>query len=129
MEASPDLDPAAAPGNGPPGRVPPDFHAAIELIGRRWAGAIVWVLAQRPHFFAELRHAVPGLSDRLLSRRLRELETAGLVARSVHDGPPARVSYALTEKGRALQPVLRDLRSWARRWNREGSSAKPGAGS
>ena len=52
----------------------PDFHAAIELIGRRWAGAILWALAERPHYFAELTTSVPGLSDRLLSRRLRELE-------------------------------------------------------
>jgi DNA-binding HxlR family transcriptional regulator len=94
----------------------PDFHAAIELIGRRWAGAILWALGERPHYFAELTSAVPGLSDRLLSRRLRELEAAGLVERSVHDGAPARVSYSLSEKGRALEPVLEDLKAWARRW-------------
>jgi DNA-binding HxlR family transcriptional regulator len=95
----------------------PDFHAAIELIGKRWAGAIVWVLAERPHYFAELSLAVPGLSDRLLSRRLRELEKEGLVERSVHSAAPPRVSYALTEKGRALEPTLRELRSWAQHWN------------
>ena len=104
--------------NGAPGpEVHPDFHAAIELIGRRWAGAILWALADRPHYFAELTTTVPGLSDRLLSRRLRELESAGLVERSVHDGTPARVSYALTEKGRALEPVLSQLEDWARAWN------------
>jgi DNA-binding HxlR family transcriptional regulator len=59
---------------------------------------------------------VPGLSDRLLSRRLRELEEAGLVERSVHEGTPARVSYALTEKGRALVPALTELKDWARAW-------------
>ncbi len=93
-----------------------DFRVAIELIGRRWAGAILWALADRPHYFAELTIAVPGLSDRLLSRRLRELEGAGLVQRSVHDGSPARVSYALTEKGRSLEPVLGRLEDWARTW-------------
>jgi DNA-binding HxlR family transcriptional regulator len=103
-------------GNGRPAHVCPDFHAAIELIGRRWAGAILWALAERPHYFAELTSSVPGLSDRLLSRRLRELEAAGLVERSVHDGTPARVSYALTEKGRALGPALSELKDWARRW-------------
>ena len=108
---------APARGNGHPARVCPDFHAAVELIGRRWAGAILWALAERPHFFAELAQAVPGVSDRLLSRRLRELEGEGLVERAVHDGTPARVSYALTEKGRALEPALRELRSWARSWN------------
>jgi DNA-binding HxlR family transcriptional regulator len=98
-------------------RVCPDFHAAVELIGRRWAGAILWALADGPAFFADIAAAVPGLSDRLLSRRLRELEAEGLVERSVHPGAPARVSYALTEKGRALEPTLRELRSWAKRWN------------
>jgi DNA-binding HxlR family transcriptional regulator len=107
---------SATPANGRPTYVCPDFHAAIELIGRRWAGAILWALAERPHYFAELTSSVPGLSDRLLSRRLRELEAAGLVERSVHDGTPARVSYALTEKGRALGPALSELKDWARRW-------------
>jgi DNA-binding HxlR family transcriptional regulator len=107
---------SATHGNGRPAQVCPDFHAAIELIGRRWAGAILWALAERPHYFAELTSSVPGLSDRLLSRRLRELEAAGLVERSVHDGTPARVSYALTEKGRTLGPALSELKVWARRW-------------
>lgn len=117
MEARSGAERAANRATGRFAHVPPDFHAAIELIGKRWAGAIVWVLAERPHFFAELAHTVPGLSDRLLSRRLRELEAAGLVERSVHPGTPARVSYALTKKGAALEPALRELRSWARRWS------------
>ncbi len=96
--------------------VSPEFHAAIELIGRRWAGAILWSLSERPHYFAELTASVPGLSDRLLSRRLRELESAGLVARTVSEGPPARVSYSLTEKGHAVEPVLSELATWAGDW-------------
>jgi DNA-binding HxlR family transcriptional regulator len=94
----------------------PDFHAAVELVGKRWAGAILWALAEGPHYFAELKQAVPGVSDRLLSRRLRELEGEDLVERSVHAGSPARVSYALTDKGEAIVPALRELRSWAKRW-------------
>jgi len=94
----------------------PEFHAAVELIGRRWTGAILWALADRPLYFAELTACVPGLSDRLASRRLRELESIGLVERAVHDGAPARVSYALTEKGRSLGPVLAQLDEWAREW-------------
>ena len=109
-------DGATPHATGRPAGVCPDFHAAVELIGRRWAGAILWALSERPHFFAELAVAVPGLSDRLLSRRLRELEKADLVERSVHDGAPARVSYALTEKGRALEPAMVELRDWARSW-------------
>lgn len=100
-----------------PARVCPDFHAAVELVGRRWAGAILWALAEGPAYFADITTAIPGLSDRLLSTRLRELEAEGLVEREVHPGAPARVSYALTEKGRALEPALRELRGWAKRWN------------
>ncbi len=98
-------------------RVCPHFHAAVELIGKRWTGAILWALCERPHYYAELSMAIPGLSDRLLSRRLRELEAEGLVERSVHAGSPARVSYALTDKGEALAPAIHELNAWARRWN------------
>lgn len=98
-------------------RVCPDFHHAVELIGKRWAGAIVWTLCERPHYFGELSQAVPGLSDRLLSCRLRELETEGIVRRVVHAGNPPRVSYSLTEKGDALRPAIHELRAWAQRWN------------
>jgi DNA-binding HxlR family transcriptional regulator len=100
-----------------PAQVCPDFHHAVELIGKRWAGAILWALAERPHYFAELSQSVPGLSDRLLSRRLRELEEEDLVERSVLPGTPPRVSYALTEKGLALKPAITELSDWAKRWN------------
>jgi len=89
----------------------------VELIGKRWAGAIIWALSERPHFFAELSQTVPGLSDRLLSRRLRELEAEGMVKRTVHVGAPPRVSYALTQKVKALRPAIRVLRVGARHWN------------
>lgn len=97
----------------------PHFHAAIELIGKRWSGAIIWALADTPMRFADLKRAVPGLSDRLLSRRLRELETAGLISRSVEDAVPVRVSYELTEKGRSLRPAIQSLREWACQWHQE----------
>jgi DNA-binding HxlR family transcriptional regulator len=102
--------------DGRPVKVCPDFHEAVEMVGRRWTGAILWALCDGPQYFAGLRDAVPGMSDRLLSARLRELEAEGLVERSVHSGAPARVSYALTKKGRALEPALRELRDWARSW-------------
>ena len=102
---------------GEPARVSPEFHHAVELIGRRWSGAIIWALAERDHYFGEVCQAIPGLSDRLLSRRLRELEAEGLVRRSVHSGTPPRVSYGLTEKGEALRPAIEELGAWARRWN------------
>lgn len=102
----------------PPG-VCPHFHAAIELIGRRWTGAIVFALTEGPLRFGELARAVPGLSDRLLSRRLRELEREGLVLREVEPGSPVRVTYSLTEAGAALRPVLGELKAWANRWQAE----------
>ncbi len=114
MEAAP-LQPSGA--STRPAYVCPDFHHAVELIGKRWAGAILWALAERPHYFGELVQSVPGLSDRLLSRRLRELEAEGLVERSVKPGNPPRVSYALTPKGEALQPAIHELGAWAKRWN------------
>jgi DNA-binding HxlR family transcriptional regulator len=94
----------------------PHFHAAIELIGKRWTGAIVSALGEGPMRFGELGKAVPGLSDRLLSRRLRELEDAGVVEREVEDGAPVKVVYSLTEKGTDLGPAMSELRAWARRW-------------
>jgi DNA-binding HxlR family transcriptional regulator len=94
----------------------PDFHAAIELIGKRWTGAIVSALTEGPMRFGELAKAVPGLSDRLLSQRLRELEDAGVVVRAVEPGTPVRVSYSLSKKGADLRPAISELRAWARRW-------------
>jgi DNA-binding HxlR family transcriptional regulator len=98
----------------------PHFHAAIELIGKRWTGAILCSLTEGPLRFGELARAVPGLSDRLLSQRLRELEEEGLVGREVVPGAPVRVTYSLTEKGAELGPAIRELRSWARRWKQTG---------
>ena len=105
---------------GPPSSVCPHFHAAIELIGKRWTGAIVCALTERPMRFGELRQAVPGLSDRLLSQRLRELEEEGLVEREVEAATPVRVTYSLTEVGAELTPAIRELRAWAKRWKQTG---------
>jgi DNA-binding HxlR family transcriptional regulator len=100
----------------------PLYHEAIELIGKRWTGAIVGVLMEsqpQPLRFSELSHAVPELSDRLLSERMKELEARRIVERTVHAGPPVRVQYRLTPMGRDLAPALSELKSWARRWLRE----------
>jgi DNA-binding HxlR family transcriptional regulator len=102
------------------GAVCPHFHHAIELIGKRWTGAIVCALTEGPMRYCELGKAVSGLSDRLLSQRLRELEEEGLVERQVEAGTPVRVTYSLTEAGRQLDPVFSELKSWARRWKKTG---------
>jgi DNA-binding HxlR family transcriptional regulator len=92
------------------------YHQAIELIGRRWTGAIVSILFRGPMRFHTLISAVPGMSERLCADRLRELEVAGLVSRHVLPGPPVGVQYALTEAGADLQESLSALGAWAHRW-------------
>jgi DNA-binding HxlR family transcriptional regulator len=99
----------------PPGECCPHLHEAIELIGKRWSGAIVYVLltSPTPMRFSEVGSAVPQLSDRLLSERMKELEARGIVERQVHAEAPVRVEYELTTMGRELEPALRELRRWA----------------
>jgi len=95
----------------------PRFHYAIEVIGRRWTGAILMLLVQQSSArYNELLAAVPGISDRLLSERLRELEAENIVERCVDPGPPVRVSYRLTASGRELQPAIYALARWAETW-------------
>ena len=95
------------------------YHHAIELIGKRWTGAILLVLMDGPLHFSEIRDLVPDISDRLLSERLKELESESIVERRVIDGAPVRVEYSLTEKGAALEPVVRSLKSWAHEWRQD----------
>jgi DNA-binding HxlR family transcriptional regulator len=92
----------------------PLYHDAVELIGRRWTGAILAVLLQTgPLRFREIGQAVPDLSDRLLAERLRELEARGLIERTELG---VGVQYALTDMGRDLDAAVCELRRWARRW-------------
>jgi DNA-binding HxlR family transcriptional regulator len=94
----------------------PYFHEAVELVGRRWTGAILRVLMDGPLRFSEVAQAVPELSDRLLSERMKELEARGIVERNVIPGPPLRVEYQLSRMGRELEPALSEIQRWARRW-------------
>jgi DNA-binding HxlR family transcriptional regulator len=94
----------------------PLYHEAVELVGRRWTGAILSVLMDGPLRFSEIGQAVPELSDRLLSERMKELEARGIVERTVHPGPPLRVEYSLSRMGHELEPALSELQRWAARW-------------
>src|SRR4051794_9624181 len=95
----------------------PMYHEAVELVGKRWTGAILAVLLDGGTMrFSEVAQSVPQLSDRLLSERMKELETRGLVERRVIHSTPARVEYELTEMGRDLAPAIRALTAWGRRW-------------
>ncbi len=95
----------------------PRYHEAVELVGKRWTGAILYVLLQGGRMrFSEIAHAVPDLSDRLLSERMKELERRGIVERHVSDSAPVKVEYELTDQGRELAPTLHELKCWADRW-------------
>lgn len=92
------------------------FHRASELIGRRWTGAILFVLLRERCRFAELREGIPGITDRMLSERLQELEAEGIVERLVIPETPVRVEYSLTPKGRALAKPVDAIGRWAHDW-------------
>jgi DNA-binding HxlR family transcriptional regulator len=102
--------------SGSRGSCCPLYHEAVELVGRRWTGAILSVLMDGPLRFTEIAQSVPELSDRLLSERMKELESRGIVCRTVHAGPPARVEYGLSAMGEALGPALAEIQRWARQW-------------
>jgi DNA-binding HxlR family transcriptional regulator len=101
----------------------PVFHHAVELIGRRWSGAIVRALLSGTTRFSEIAATVPGISDRLLSERLKELETEGIVERRVIPDTPVRIDYLLTPKGRDLAEVFTSISGWAYRWLPKDSEA------
>lgn len=92
------------------------FHRASELIGRRWSGAILFVLIKSRCRFAALRQAIPEITDRMLSERLHELESEGILVRTVIPESPVRVEYALTAKGRALGGAITAITRWAHAW-------------
>jgi DNA-binding HxlR family transcriptional regulator len=101
------------------------FHRASELIGRRWTGAIIYVLLKTRCRFATLRDAIPDITDRMLSERLQELEAEGIVERTVFPEIPIRVEYALTKKGRGLAAAIQSIAHWAETWIEE--TAAPAA--
>jgi DNA-binding HxlR family transcriptional regulator len=104
----------------------PKFHKSVELIGRRWTGAILRALLSGETRFSDIAHAIPGLSDRLLSERLKELEAEGVVTRVVYPETPVRIEYHLTEKGQDLSLVVQAISDWSSRWScDETSTAEP----
>jgi DNA-binding HxlR family transcriptional regulator len=92
------------------------FHSAIEMIGARWSGAVLNALFEGNRRYCDLRAGIPGISDTMLTQRLRDLEVRGVVRRSVSPGPPTRVEYRLTEMGIELHPILVSISAWSRRW-------------
>lgn len=94
----------------------PRYEHAIQLLGKRWTGLILDSLMDGPRRFCELTSTVEGLSDRVLSDRLRELESEGIIERIVYPNIPVRVEYRLTGKGRDLRPVVQAIHEWAQQW-------------
>ena len=94
----------------------PRYHHAVELIGKRWNGAIVLILLSGSARFAGIAGSIPDISDRMLAERLKELEQEGLVVRTVIPETPVRVEYSLSDRGRALEPTVRALSAWAEEW-------------
>ena len=105
------------------------FHHAIELIGRRWTGAIIFLLLKSRCRFAMLRDGIPDITDRMLSERLQELEQEGIVERTVIPESPVRVEYSLTAKGRALATAVDAVSDWAHKWGQPvaADAAHPGS--
>lgn len=94
----------------------PRFHRAVELVGARWNGAILGALLEERHRYADVKAAIPGISDTMLAARLRMLEAEQLIERRVLPDTPVHVEYHLTAKGRALAPVVDALMDWAHAW-------------
>lgn len=100
----------------------PRYHHAVELVGRRWSGAILRAMLAGAQRFSEITEIIPGMSDRLLSERLKEFEAEGIVVRTVIPETPVRIEYGLTEKGLALLPVVEAVAAWAEQWLPEPAS-------
>ena len=94
----------------------PRYHHAVEVIGRRWTGAIVRAMLHGVTRFSDVRATIPGLSDRMLSERLKELETEGIVVRTVRPTTPVSIEYNLTAKGKDLGTAVEALARWAETW-------------
>ncbi|MFH5184553.1 winged helix-turn-helix transcriptional regulator [Paenibacillus sp. TAB 01] len=94
----------------------PKFEAAFEILGKRWTGLIIQSLLPGPRRFKDISEMIPGMSDRMLAERFKELEACGLIHRHVYPETPVRIEYELTEKGKALEPVMREVHVWGESW-------------
>ncbi len=94
----------------------PKYEHAIELLGKRWTGLIIRVLLDGPKRFKDIKAQIPDMSDRILTERMKELEHQSIVTRSVFPEKPVRIEYSLTEKGLALEPVIKSIQTWSEKW-------------
>jgi DNA-binding HxlR family transcriptional regulator len=99
------------------------FHHAIEIIGKKWTGAIIYCLCSGSKRFSELQDSIPEISSRLLTERLKELEDNNIIIREITKDRPIQVVYSLTEKGNNLEPILKSIHDWAITWNTSNQKA------
>ncbi|BFH61627.1 MULTISPECIES: winged helix-turn-helix transcriptional regulator [Paenibacillus] len=94
----------------------PRFETAFSVLGKRWNGLIIYSLMNGPKRFKDISHIIPSMSDKMLSERMKDLENEGILERHVYPETPVRIEYELTEKGKALQPVMDQVQNWAEHW-------------
>ncbi|WEK53375.1 MAG: helix-turn-helix domain-containing protein [Candidatus Cohnella colombiensis] len=97
-------------------RMCPKYESAAELLGKKWTGLIVRVLLGGPKRFKEIKEQIPDMSDKMLTDRMKELESHGVLTRTVYPEMPVRIEYELTEKGRNLEEVITSIQSWGENW-------------
>jgi len=97
-------------------RMCPKYEHAAELLGKKWTGLIVRVLMGGPKRFKDMKEQIPDMSDKMLTDRMKELESSGLVKRTVYPEMPVRIEYELTEKGRDLEDVIMSIQNWGEKW-------------
>lgn len=94
----------------------PRFETAFSFLGKRWNGLIIQTLMSGPKRFKDISSIIPTMSDKMLSERMKDLESEGIVVRHVYPETPVRIEYELTEKGKGLRPVMEQIQSWAENW-------------
>lgn len=94
----------------------PKYESAMELLGKKWTGLIIRVLLAGPKRFKDIKQQIPEMSDKMLTDRMKELETAGIVERRVYPETPVRIEYDLTDKGKSLEQVIASIQQWSEEW-------------
>ncbi|WP_307206970.1 winged helix-turn-helix transcriptional regulator [Paenibacillus harenae] len=94
----------------------PKYEAAADILGKKWTGRIIRVLLGGPKRFKEIKEQIPEMSDKMLTDRMKELESQNIINRNVYPEMPVRIEYDLTDKGRELQPVIESIQKWGEEW-------------
>ncbi|QTH39919.1 helix-turn-helix transcriptional regulator [Cohnella sp. LGH] len=94
----------------------PKYESAAELLGKKWTGLIIRVLLGGPKRFKDIKEQIPEMSDKMLTDRMKELEAAGILTRTVYPEMPVRIEYELTEKGHQLEEVIQSIQHWGETW-------------